>query len=81
MDKILSAAQTRAADRYTIEHEPISSLDLMERASRAFVDCLEHHLNDKPSFHVVCGPGNNGEMALPLPEYSLGKVIKYSAAL
>jgi NAD(P)H-hydrate epimerase len=35
--KILSAEQIRAADRYTIEHEPISSIDLMERASAACV--------------------------------------------
>ena len=60
MDKIISAAQTRAADQYTIKHEPISSLDLMERASRAFVNCLEGRLTDKPLIHVVCGPGNNG---------------------
>lgn len=60
MDKILSAAQTRAADQYTIKHEPISSLDLMERASCAFVDCLKTYLTEKPQIHVICGPGNNG---------------------
>ena len=35
--KILSVEQIRRADAYTIQHEPIASIDLMERASRAFV--------------------------------------------
>jgi len=36
--KILSAEQTRKADAYTIANEPIKSIDLMERASQAFVN-------------------------------------------
>ena len=36
--KILSAQQIRETDAYTIEHEPIPSIDLMERASAAFTD-------------------------------------------
>ena len=35
--KIFSSAQIRAADAYTIRNEPIPSIDLMERASLAFV--------------------------------------------
>lgn len=38
MQKILSAEQIRAADQYTIEHEPVSSIDLMERAASAFCE-------------------------------------------
>src|SRR5258705_10019420 len=38
--KILSAEQLRAVDRYTIGHEPIASIDLMERAAAAFVKWL-----------------------------------------
>jgi NAD(P)H-hydrate epimerase len=38
--KILSAEQIRAADRYTIAHEPIASIDLMERAASACVKWL-----------------------------------------
>ena len=33
--KILSAKQVRAVDAYTIDREPIASIDLMERASMA----------------------------------------------
>ena len=31
--KILSAEQIREADKFTIENEPIPSIDLMERAA------------------------------------------------
>jgi ADP-dependent NAD(P)H-hydrate dehydratase / NAD(P)H-hydrate epimerase len=58
--KILSAAQVREADQYTIEHEPISSLELMERASQKFVS---RFVLDYPSPRIIkvfCGPGNNG---------------------
>ena len=34
--KILSSEQVRAWDKYTIDNEPISSIDLIERAALAF---------------------------------------------
>jgi ADP-dependent NAD(P)H-hydrate dehydratase / NAD(P)H-hydrate epimerase len=58
--KIFTAEQIRAWDRYTIQHEPISSIDLMERAAKA---CTDHILKLFPAgtaFHILCGPGNNG---------------------
>jgi NAD(P)H-hydrate epimerase len=58
--KILSAAQTRDADAYTISHEPISSIDLMERASQAFVDWFVQQFPHAPRVKVFCGLGNNG---------------------
>lgn len=33
--KIFTGAQIHELDKYTIEHEPISSIDLMERAAGA----------------------------------------------
>jgi len=58
--KILSSSQIRAADQFTIENEPIESIDLMERASRAFVaKFLEIFPNKKP-VTILCGTGNNG---------------------
>jgi len=60
--KILSTTQTREADAYTIEHEPILSIDLMERASKTFVDWFVEKF-PKTKFEmvsVVCGKGNNG---------------------
>ncbi|AMM50633.1 carbohydrate kinase [Rufibacter sp. DG15C] len=58
--KILSAAQTRSADAYTIQHEPITSLDLMERASGALVKWLTARYSPAVPFAIFCGPGNNG---------------------
>jgi hydroxyethylthiazole kinase-like uncharacterized protein yjeF len=58
---LLTAAQIREADAYTIAHEPVASVDLMERASKAFVDCFVKHFPDKKlSISVYCGTGNNG---------------------
>ena len=58
--KILSAKQTREADAYTIANEPISSIDLMERASLAFTDWFVKHYKSEKVVAVVAGTGNNG---------------------
>jgi len=60
--KILSVQQTREADAYTIENEPIASIDLMERASKVFVDWFvkKFPLQAQEYVSVVCGKGNNG---------------------
>ena len=58
--KIFSVEQTSALDAYTIQNEPISSLDLMERASTAFVRWFcEQFVNTRP-ISIFCGKGNNG---------------------
>lgn len=57
--KLLSAAQIRDWDQYTIKHEPVSSLQLMERASKACTRwLLQNVLSDR--FFIFCGKGNNG---------------------
>ncbi len=58
--KILSTEQIRALDRYTIEHEPIPSIDLMERASTALTDLLCDRVMTNEQVMVFCGMGNNG---------------------
>ncbi len=58
---LLTSSQIREADAYTIAHEPIASIDLMERASKAFVGWFINHFPDKKqSVSVYCGTGNNG---------------------
>ncbi len=58
---LLTSAQIHEADTFTIANEPISSTDLMERASRAFVGWFLNHFPDKKlSISVYCGTGNNG---------------------
>ncbi|WP_028981286.1 bifunctional ADP-dependent NAD(P)H-hydrate dehydratase/NAD(P)H-hydrate epimerase [Sporocytophaga myxococcoides] len=58
--KILSADQIRALDAFTIQNEPISSIDLMERASATFVNWFIEHFNPDREVYIFCGPGNNG---------------------
>lgn len=58
--KILSVDQIRALDAYTIQHEPIIAIDLMERASRIVFNWLSQHYNADTTFTVFCGQGNNG---------------------
>jgi NAD(P)H-hydrate epimerase len=51
----------RTADVYTIEHESISSISLMERAAVAFVDVFEKEYPRRDqTISVFCGQGNNG---------------------
>jgi len=59
--KIFSASQTQQLDQHTIEHEPIPSIDLMERASATFTDWFTHRFPDVNRPVVIfCGIGNNG---------------------
>ncbi len=58
--KVFSVPQIRAWDAYTITHEPISSLNLMERASAAFVRWFCEHFDDRHCVKIFCGMGNNG---------------------
>lgn len=58
--KILNTAQIRQADQATIKREPISSIDLMERASNAFTENFCTLFDTSHAIHVFCGLGNNG---------------------
>lgn len=58
--KIFSASQIRDADAFTIQNEPISSIDLMERASQKFVETLHTFQPNCNEFAIFCGNGNNG---------------------
>lgn len=62
--KILTAAQIHELDKYTIEHEPIKSIDLMERASKAITHAIMEEWSDRTPVVVFAGPGNNGGDAL-----------------
>lgn len=64
MIKIFPTNRIKELDAYTIEHEPIASIDLMERASRALADALAERFGTDTPFTVFAGPGNNGGDAL-----------------
>lgn len=89
--KILSSDQTRKVDQYTIENEPIKSIDLMERASKAFVEKFKELVRDgQHRISIFCGVGNNGGDGLAIARllkkeghhvhvYTIGKLEKASA--
>ena len=58
--KILSVDKIREADAYTIRNEPISDIDLMERAATLCYYWLIDHLDHDDEIHVAAGTGNNG---------------------
>jgi ADP-dependent NAD(P)H-hydrate dehydratase / NAD(P)H-hydrate epimerase len=58
--RILNTEQIRQLDAHTIANEPIASIDLMERAARAFVDWFTLHVETKKNIGIICGTGNNG---------------------
>ncbi|MEH3111934.1 NAD(P)H-hydrate dehydratase [Pedobacter terrae] len=61
MRTLLTSAQMRSADHFTITNNPIASIDLMEKAARAFVQCfLRNEFDTNKSIAIFCGKGNNG---------------------
>ena len=64
--KILTAEQQQKLDKITMEKEPTSSLDLMERAANRWTDeflkylKILDHINQPIRVGIFCGPGNNG---------------------
>ena len=59
--KIFSTAQIRSWDAYTIQHEPIPSIELMNRASERFVEAFVQQFPDSNvPVSIFCGSGNNG---------------------
>ncbi len=62
--KIFTSAQIRELDSYTIKHEPIASIDLMERAAKALAHAIADEWDTNSPMVVFAGPGNNGGDAL-----------------
>ncbi len=71
MIKILTSEQVRQADEFTIKNEPIQSIDLMERASEAFVNKFLQLFHEKTLIRIFCGTGNNGGDGL-----AIGRILK-----
>src|SRR5688572_1471281 len=80
--KVFNTEQIRAWDQYTMEHEPISSINLMERAAAKCFEWLERKEYFPAHFTIFCGKGNNGgdglalarmlaEISLPVTVYIL----------
>jgi len=62
--KIFTSTQIHELDKYTIEHEPIRSIDLMERAAKAITRAITDRWDNRTPVVAFAGPGNNGGDAL-----------------
>ncbi len=74
--KILNAAQIREADAYTITHEKIASVELMERAAAAFVRVFVETYDEKRPVLIFAGTGNNGGDGLAIGRLLLNQNFK-----
>lgn len=64
--KIFSTSQVKQLDKFTIENEPITSINLMERAANALYNEFLGHFPYHCEIVVCAGFGNNGGDALAL---------------
>ena len=64
--KIFPSSSIKKLDAYTIEHEPIASIDLMERAAQALTKAITNRWNPETPVTIFAGPGNNGGDALAI---------------
>jgi NAD(P)H-hydrate epimerase len=74
--KIFSAAQIKEWDNYTITHEPVPSIELMERAAMACCGWLQQFSTQ--SFIIFCGVGNNGGDGLAIARILFHKGCRVS---
>jgi ADP-dependent NAD(P)H-hydrate dehydratase / NAD(P)H-hydrate epimerase len=58
--KILSVEKIREADEFTIKNEPISDIDLMERAAGECFNWLVTNIAQDKKLKIFAGIGNNG---------------------
>lgn len=66
MIKIFPTDKVKELDQYTIQNEPISSIDLVERASTVFVHEFCRRFSKQTRVIVFAGQGNNGADALAI---------------
>lgn len=58
--KFFISSNIRKLDEYTIRHEPIASIDLMERAAAMLTKWITARFSADRQVLVCCGAGNNG---------------------
>ena len=75
--KIFPTQSIKELDAYTIENEPIASIDLMERASQALTKAIMKRWEAETPITVFAGPGNNGGDALAVSRLLAEKGYRY----
>lgn len=79
--KFFATSQVRELDKFTIKNEPITSIDLMERAAqKIYLEVLRRVESDNPIL-VFAGPGNNGGDALALARMLLQSTFNVQVVL
>jgi hydroxyethylthiazole kinase-like uncharacterized protein yjeF len=58
--KIFEAAKVHEIDAWTISHEPVPSIELMERAAARLTGWYVRHFHIDRKVMIFAGPGNNG---------------------
>jgi ADP-dependent NAD(P)H-hydrate dehydratase / NAD(P)H-hydrate epimerase len=58
--KIFTTSQVKQIDQFTIDNEPISSINLMERAAWQCTSWIIKHFGRSHPVKIFCGCGNNG---------------------
>lgn len=71
--KIFTSKNIKRIDNYTIEHEPIASVDLMERAARVLTQAIVSKWSPSTPITIFAGPGNNGGDALAMARMLIEK--------
>ena len=79
--KIFTSAQIHELDKYTIENEPVKSIDLMERAAKTLTQAITDDWNNTTPVIIFAGPGNNGGDALAIARLLLDKNYDVKAYL
>ena len=79
--KIFTSAQVHELDKYTIESEPIKSIDLMERAAKALTQAITDSWRVNTPVIIFAGPGNNGGDALAVARMLIEKNYEVTAYL
>lgn len=64
--KLFTSQEIHELDTYTIEHEPIRSVDLMERAAKVMTQAIVERWSNIVPVIVFAGPKNNGGDALAI---------------
>ncbi len=62
--KLFTTKQIATLDQFTIQNEPITDVDLMERASMQITNWLIQRFSTEQKMVFFAGPGNNGGDAL-----------------
>ena len=79
--KIFRSEQVREIDAYTIENEPVASIDLMERAAMRLAGWYVRHFRTFRKVILFAGPGNNGGDALAMARLLAGRQYRVECYL